>query len=267
MEILNTLAKNRPRVRVALFDFDGTISTLRYGWEKVMGSLMVKMISGQTPVDRELEDEVWKYIDESTGIQTYYQMKWLAETVKRYGRNPVASDDPWWYKNLYDMELMKYVEKRKISIISKEKSPDSFLIKGSEKFFKALGDRKIEIYVASGTDDPDVKEEAEVLGVKKYFKAIKGTPVGKVDSSKETVLRRLIQENKFQGPEIVVIGDGKVEITLGKEVGAITIGVASDERRLQGVNSAKSKRLKKAGADIITGDFEKYKEILEWLNI
>lgn len=267
MEIISNLENNRPKLKAALFDFDGTISTLRHGWEGIMEPLMIEMIAGTTSIDEEFVKEVREYIDQSTGIQTYYQMKWLAEAVKRHGRNPGASEDPWWYKDEYNRRLMEPVEKRKKSILKGEKSSADFLIKGSEEFLKSLRESGIEIYVASGTDDTDVNKEAEVLGLTKYFKEIAGAPIGKADCSKEAVLRRLIEENGLKGPEVVVMGDGKVEIALGREVGAITLGVASNEEKLRGVNSVKRARLVKAGAHAIVGEFEDLDSIVNWLCI
>ena len=72
MEILHAAARNP--VRAVLFDFDGTISTLRCGWESVMKPLMLEMISGGA-WDDALEREVDDYINESAGIQTIHQMK------------------------------------------------------------------------------------------------------------------------------------------------------------------------------------------------
>lgn len=34
-------------IKAAVFDFDGTISTLRCGWEEVMEPLMLECISGE----------------------------------------------------------------------------------------------------------------------------------------------------------------------------------------------------------------------------
>lgn len=267
IERLETLPSERPRIKVALFDFDGTISTLRHGWEGIMEPLMLEMIAGATSIDEALIQEVREYIDQSTGIQTYFQMKWLAEAVRRHGRNLGASEDPWWYKAEYNRRLMEPVEERKTTILNREKSSADYLMKGSEEFLKALVDNGIEIYVASGTDDPDVNKEAEVLDLKKYFKEIAGAPLGKADCSKEAVLRRLVTENKLCGPEVVVIGDGKVEIALGREVGALTLGIASDEEKRCGINVVKQKRLVKAGAHAIIGDFLNKDEILEWLGL
>ena len=40
---------DKKRITTAVFDFDGTLSTLRCGWEEVMGPLMVEYISGGEP--------------------------------------------------------------------------------------------------------------------------------------------------------------------------------------------------------------------------
>jgi phosphoglycolate phosphatase-like HAD superfamily hydrolase len=267
LEILKDLPKEYKQIKVALFDFDGTISTLRHGWEDTMEPLMLEMIAGSTRIDAALLLEVRDYIDQSTGIQTYYQMQWLANAVKSHERNAGASEDPWWYKAEYNRRLMEIVEKRKV-LLSEMKKPNTvFLMKGSEAFLKDLIARGIEIYVASGTDEPDVKKESEVLGLSKYFKEIAGAPIGKADCSKESVLRRLIEDHKLKGPEVVVIGDGKVEIALGRQVGAITLGIASDEVKRSGINPIKRARLIKAGAHAVTGDFEACGEILDWLKI
>jgi len=267
MEILVKLPDERPRLKAALFDFDGTLSTLRYGWESIMEPMMLEMISGRYPPDDRLISEVREYIDKSTGIQTIYQMQWLSEAVKRYGRNRYMPDDPWWYKYEYNRRLMKMVEKRKAEVLKGNKSPEEYLIKGSRAFLEALLNRGIEIYVASGTDHPDVAAEVEVLGLGGYFKEITGAPLGKVDCSKEAVLRKLVDVNKLQGPELVVIGDGRVEIALGREVGAATLGVASDEEKRSGINETKRKRLVNAGSHAIVGDFEEVDAILEWLKL
>ena len=38
MEILEELPADRPPLKIALFDFDGTISTIRQGWEGIYGA-------------------------------------------------------------------------------------------------------------------------------------------------------------------------------------------------------------------------------------
>ena len=38
--------KEKPQIRYAIFDHDGTISTLREGWELIMAPMMIKAILG-----------------------------------------------------------------------------------------------------------------------------------------------------------------------------------------------------------------------------
>ena len=60
----------------------------------------------------------------------------------------------------------------------------------------------------------------------------------------------------------MVIGDGPVEIIEGRRVGAVCIGVASDEVRRHGLNISKRTRLIRAGAHLVIPDFSQYKELL-----
>lgn len=266
MEILNKNTAKTP-VKAVLLDFDGTLSTLRCGWEGVMEPLMLEMISGGKPYGEELVREVKNYINESTGIQTIHQMKWLAERVHKDGANPDAPTDPWWYKGEYNRRLMENVSRRRESLVSGRANREEYLISGGEAFLKALSERGVKLYVASGTDHPDVINEASALGVRDYFTLIAGAPVAEESCSKEKVIADLIEKENLNGDDFAVVGDGKVEIMLGRDAGARTIGLASNEVDRCGVDEVKRERLIKAGADIIVGDFGDLDGILEFLGL
>ena len=123
------------------------------------------------------------------------------------------------------------------------------------------------LHVASGTDHPDVMREAELLGVAKLVDTISGAPVGEESCSKERVLRRLAQDKGLRGPEVCVIGDGKVEIALGADLGARTLGLATDEAKGYGVNPSKREKLIRAGAEAIAGDFTGLPGLIGWMNL
>lgn len=250
-----------------VFDFDGTISTLRFGWEQTMKPLMLEMISGGKGWDEALEKEVDAFIDESTGIQTIYQMKWLAEQVKARGMNPGAPEDPWWYKEEYNRRLMETVKGRLDDLNSGRIPRENYMMAGSEAFLKFLKSKGVRLFVASGTDHPDVVNEVAALGLSQYFDEIAGSPVHQEGCSKEKVIADLIKREGLQGADVAVIGDGKVEIALGREAGMRTIGLASDEAKLRGINPVKRERLVKAGADMITGDFLNLAELISFLGL
>ncbi len=243
----------RYNIRAAIFDFDGTLSTLRCGWEAVMAPMMEEYLSKTENV----REKVSEFIDASTGIQTILQMKWLAEQVALQGDTPL---DAWDYKAEYNTRLMESVEKKRQEALSGER--DKYIISGAEEFLKALRDNGIRLYAASGTDDKDVKKEAEVLGLDKYFDRIEGAKPFSENCSKEATIKELMKEHK--GSELLVVGDGPVEIRLGKEAGALTLGICANEKELLGWDEAKISRLTKAGAHGLVDRFD-VKEIFSWM--
>lgn len=264
------MMNKRVPVKAVLFDFDGTISTLRAGWEQTMIPLMKEMIAGGRKLTEDeaaaLDTEIADYIEQSTGIQTIFQMRWLAEKVEERGWNPQVLGE-WDYKAEYNRRLLQDVNRRIQDVQDGRLASADFLMKGSETFLQLLHERGIAMYVASGTDHPDVVNEATVLGVHRYFKSIAGAPVGRADCSKEKVIRDLLEQERFRGEELAIIGDGKVEIRLARENGALAIGLASDEDRREGINPTKRERLLAAGAQHIAGDFTDMDEWLQWLRL
>lgn len=252
--------------RAILFDFDGTLSTLRSGWEAVMRPLMLETIDPAGAEGPALAQAIDAYIDSSTGIQTIYQMQWLREEVLRRGHSPQVLD-AWDYKDEYNRRLMQAICRCIDDVRTGRVPREAHLLEGSVALLDALRAYGIPLYVASGTDDADVKNEAQVLCLTPYFTRIAGAPHRRADCSKEAVLRALIAEGGLAGNDLLVIGDGKVEIALGREVGARTLGVASDEAARQGINPVKEARLTKAGADWIVGDYTDTEGVLRWMGL
>lgn len=264
MEILRTPPQSP--VRAMVFDFDGTISTLRCGWEEVMQPMLEETLRacGGAESDAEIAALAARYIDESTGIQTIFQMKWLAQQVAQRGGRAL---DPWDYKAEYNRRLMLRVDEKKRRLLQGAEKPAQYLMAGAADFLSALRRAGVRVYVASGTDHPDVVTEAKALQVYDLFDELLGAPPHEENCSKEAVLRRLIEKNGLSGEDVAVMGDGKVEIMLGRQAGARTIGLASDEAARRGVNPVKRARLIQAGADAICGDFLERGAILAFLGL
>ncbi|MGC9348304.1 MAG: HAD family hydrolase [Anaerolineae bacterium] len=248
-------------VRHAVFDFDGTISVIRRGWENVMIPLMVEMICDGHPAPPGLEDEVADYVDRSTGILTIKQMRWLAEAVRRYGLSS-APKTAKKYKRIYNERLLKPVRARIAQLDGSEEARDTLTIAGSRCFLKALHGRDVKLYLASGTDHPYVVEEAEALGVRRFFDdRIYGARDDTEAYTKERIIKRILEEQDLQGPELLVVGDGPVEIRQASARSAIALGVAADEERRQGLDPRKRKRLLDAGADLLITDFLHHEQL------
>jgi len=252
-------------IRHALFDFDGTISTIRRGWETIMIPLMVEAICDGHPPTPEIETEVAEYVDRSTGILTIRQMEWLVEAVRRHGlaRAPRSAHE---YKRTYNERLLQPVRERLRQMDGSPAGRDAFLIAGARAFLQGLHDQGITLYLASGTDQAYVVEEAAALGVAGFFgERIHGARDDTEAYTKERLIQRILDEHGLRGEELLVIGDGPVEIRHAKARGAVALGVAADEERRQGLDPRKHRRLLEAGADLIVTDFLHHAELLHCL--
>ena len=182
----------------------------------------------------------------------------------RRTENPGAPSDPWYYKKLYNDRLMDKIASG-ISDAENGNSAD-YLISGSIEFLSWLKNAGCTLFAASGTDNADVRHEAGVLGVSGYFTRIEGAKPMSESCSKEAALRELIGESGNKPENILVVGDGPVEIKLGREFGTLTLCVASDEKKRRGFNPRKVERLTDAGAHAIVDCFEDIATISEWMN-
>ncbi len=263
------------RIQHAVFDHDGTLSTLRQGWEGVMEPMMVKAILGPSygTVDAGLYQKVLatvrRYIDKTTGIQTLSQMQGLIELVRQFKCVPAADIlDMHQYKRLYDRELLAMVRGRMAKLGRGELDVQDFQMKNAHWLLAALHERGVKLYLASGTDQQDVLAEAESLGYARYFEGRIFGAVGDIRvEAKAVVLKKIFEEHHLSGPEVVTFGDGPVEIRQTRKRGGFAVGVASDEIRRFGMNSSKRTRLIRAGADLVVPDFSQLDQLLGALRL
>ncbi len=261
------------KTKHVLFDHDGTISTLRQGWELVMEPVMIKAILGNqyetvdAGVYQEVQKRVLEFIDMSTGIQTIVQMEGLVSMVKEFGfvsENEIL--DKLGYKKLYNDALMKLVNKRIEKYKSGQLSIEDFTLKGAVEFLKLLKEKGVKLYLASGTDKEDVLNEADVLGYAYLFDGEIHGAIGDINKySKKMVIDKIITEHQLKGEELVVFGDGPVEIKESVRFDGIAIGVASDEVRRYDLNLEKRSRLIRSGAHFIIPDFSQPEQLLNLL--
>lgn len=255
------------RFKAVIFDFDGTLSLIREGWQEIMYSYFVEVL--KTAPNAEPEEELWHnvmdFVDHLTGKQTIYQTIRLAEEYSRRGGHP---EDPLVYKREYNRRLLEKIAYRIKGLKAGTIDPVDLLVPGAVDLLSQLRAAGLVLYLASGTDEQYVIEEATALGVKDFFN---GGVYGALDDykkfSKAQVIARIIAENNIVGEELLGFGDGYVEIENVKAVGGVGIGVASDEQRREGINAWKRDRLIKAGADAIIGDYRCQKELLTHLGI
>ena len=187
----------------------------------------------------------------------------LSEEIEKRGGTP---KEPLAYKDEYNRRLLPIVEERIAGLAAGTLPADPLRVPMSLEFLQTLREMGINCYLASGTDVEFVKNEAALLGVAAYFDGgIFGALREYKKFSKAMVIQKIITDFQLSGSELLIVGDGYVEIENAKTVGAIAVGVASVEDNMYNMNADKRERLIRAGADIIIPDFREGTQLLNYL--
>jgi phosphoglycolate phosphatase-like HAD superfamily hydrolase len=253
------------RAKVALFDFDGTLSLIRTGWVDVMVPMMVEILAELKTGEKEedLRTLVDDFVARLTGEQTIYQMIELTHQMEKRGGQPLS---PLEYKRIYNDRLMQKIQHRREELRRAKVSSEQYLVPGTRTFLESMRGRGLKLYCASGTDEAFTVEEARLLEIDHYFDGrIYGAREDYESFSKEILIRKMVSSMECRGEELIGFGDGYVEIKNVKDAGGIAVGVASDEPECGVVNQWKRERLVKVGADFIIPNFlcaEQLSEVL-----
>jgi phosphoglycolate phosphatase-like HAD superfamily hydrolase len=272
IEIVNPALRRslrRGAVRSVLFDFDGTLSLIRQGWQDVMVPMMVDLLAAlETGEPRaDLTAVVTEFVDRLTGKQTIYQMIELCAQIEARGGQP---EEPLAYKHQYLDLLWERIEHRVTGLKEGTLRARDLVVPGAPEILENLKRRGLACYLASGTDQPYVLDEAAALGLTPYFTHGGARHVyGALDQyerfSKAQVIQDILRDNDLRGENLLAFGDGYVEIEETKKVGGIAVGVATDEERRAGIDEWKRERLIQAGADLIIPDFCEQEALIDYL--
>lgn len=237
--------------------------------------------SGLTPLP-----ETDRFCVESAGLSALTQMEWAIRRAIEEGKILINCDkelnswkirEIWKGKELFEQrdsddltelltkstpKLFKLYEKvlnlfcRDKNLAEAKESPDKYLVKGSMRFMDFLSKNGVKNYFVTGAvveKDKGMYEEVEGLG----FQIGKGKQVEALVGStwdeklpKEIIMKKLITDLGCRGDEIIVVGDGRAEISAGVEMGAFTIG------RLPNTAIRQKEILKDIGVNIIVKDFD-----------
>lgn len=258
-------AVSAERARVALFDFDGTLSLIRAGWMDVMAPMMVEILldlkTGES--EERLRGIVEDFVGRLTGKQTVYQMIELAGQVEARGGQPL---DPLVYKRMYLDRLHNRICHRLEELRSGACLPEKYLVPGARALLEALRQRGLKLYLASGTDELYMKDEARLLDLERYFdRGVYGALDDYRSFSKAILIQRILASAECRGDEFLGFGDGYVEIENVKQVGGVTVGVATAEPECLEVDAWKRERLVGVGADFIIPNYLCQRELLALL--
>lgn len=248
---------------VVIFDFDGTLSLIRSGWMEVMIPLCVEQLAllDTGECRDELRQTVEEFVWRLTGKETIYQMMALADAVAARGGTPCP---PAVYKKMYLERLWLKIRDRIEALRSGRAKPEEYMVPGARALLETLRCQGMRMYLASGTDDANVKEEADLLDVARYFEGrIFGAQEDLKSFSKAMLVQQILAKTGgVQADQLLVFGDGFVEIEEVKRKGGTAVGVATAEPDCADIDEWKRRRLIHAGADFIIPHYRDLDAIL-----
>lgn len=256
----------RDRISHVVFDFDGTLSWLRHGWPEIMARLFreyVRPAGGES--EEALHEMLLRELLALNGKPSIHQMERCAELAHERGGSTPGPD---LLLQDYRRRLEGAIQERTLAIRNGRQTRDDFVVHGARSFLEMLQDRGLRLSILSGTEEPRVREEAELLGLTDYFgEHIYGATAGPTQFSKQSVMTRLMRQERFDGEHLLALGDGPVEIVLAKELGGLAVGIASDENENGSgrPDELKLAQLREAGADVLVPDYRDAPALLHHL--
>lgn len=252
--------------QLVVFDFDGTLSLIREGWQRIMIEMMMGYLLplAQDETEESIRTCVVDFVTELTGKPTILQMVQLVEEMRKRGGSP---ESPEAYKAEFQSRLDQHIEPRRQALANGSHTPDEHLVPGVREMLRDLAQRNIPLAVASGTDEEFVKYEIELLQIAHYFAGrVFAAPRGDANFSKLGVIQRLIEEFEVEPSGLIGFGDGYAETEAVSRLGGIAIGIAGDELTRDGtVDQWRRERLIAAGAEVVMPDFRDYQRLHDWL--
>jgi phosphoglycolate phosphatase len=244
-----------PEARVGVFDFDGTVSLIRSGWDEIVVSMMLEVLTaldtGES--EEELRHVVESFIRRNTGGHTLLQMIAFVEQIALRGGTPL---EPQVYKQEFLTRLSAVSGQRVQQLRDGACPPDHYLVPGTRAFLEDLLRRGLRLCLVSGTDDPQVKAEADLLDISRYFKGgVFGSLPDPAAFSKRMLIDRILARPGMRPYHLIGFGDGTVEMVEFKRAGMLAVGLATDEPQCRIASPWKRRILIDVGADYIIPNY------------
>lgn len=236
-------------------DWDGTTALSRTGWAHLMLDIYLEHLPPtEEETDAARRAYAWDELMQLNGRPSIHQMGRLVELIRERGGKPATAID---YQADFQQRLADLVTERLAQVRAGDRAPHTLLIPGVCELLAGLEARGLELTLASGTPQPQLREEAKLLGIARFFHGRIFGPADTHDThfSKRGVIAALLKERNLSGEALVAFGDGPVEIFETKAVGGLAVAVASDEENPGGLDEWKRQTLLVAGADAVIADF------------
>ena len=166
-------------IKNILWDFDGVLMDSMeirdQGFEVVLSSH-----------PKEDVDSLMKFHRANGGLSRYVKFRYFFEKIKK--------------QEISDEQVQQYADS--FSQVMLERMMDERLLIADALDFVKSNHQKYRMHVVSGSDQSELRQICENLGIKRYFKSIHGSPTPKTQ-----LVQQVLQANSYKADETILIGD------------------------------------------------------------
>lgn len=259
IEIIRPLPTQRPRL--AVFDYDGTISLIRCGWQQSMSNAFVDALQGLDNPESpsELRAMIDAYVYGTAGQPTNTQMAWIADLVVQRGGPRLPASE---YRARYDSVMAVKIADRIAGAQSGTIAAEELMVPYVRQMLDLVQQAGIPIALLSGTDREFLYQETQALGISHYFgDLVYGPGSHDPNYSKTSAIHEMMQRFDLGDGEIISFGDGPIEADATHAVNGVVIGIALDEEHGAQLDQRKRQLLLEHHASVITIDFREYQQL------
>lgn len=178
------------KYKIILWDFDGVLMNSNavrdIGFEKVLANFPKHQV-----------DELMAFHKANGGLSRYVKFRYFYEEVLK--------------QEVTEEQIQEMAASFSVIMKSLLVNPE-LLIQDSLEFVKQQFENKIPMHIVSGSDQTELRFLCKELNIEHYFLSIHGSP-----TAKKILVKNVIEENKYNKENIVLIGDSINDFEAAKE--------------------------------------------------
>ena len=184
-------------VKNIIFDFDGVIldslSVKEHGFRLIFAAYPQEKVA-----------QLLQFHRDHGGVSRFVKIQYFFENI---------------LNQEIDLEGINHYAQKFSNILIAELTKEKYLIQDTLEFIKSEW-QKLNLHVASGTEENELKYLCAAHGLTHYFKSIHGSP-----EIKEYLVRNIIKNNCYSEENTVFVGDSMTDYQAAKASGIAFYGI------------------------------------------
>ena len=256
----------KPRVsniRCVVLDYDGTLTTLRKGWDVILTDYANSRINPYNKPCEGLEEAILHLTDHAGGTTPKQLMSRLMKLMRQMKLLPDSEiKSIEFYAKEYADHFQSMINER---VANFSTASESYVIESVRPMLSFLSSKNTVKYIVTGSCETAVKDELHKLYMIGHFEGVYGATLEMEGNLKLNAINEIMARHEVKPCEILIIGDGSTEIRAAAELKLPAIGIASNEHD-GGLCEKKRTLLKGLGADAIIADYSGFQYVWDWLH-